>query len=70
MIPTRCMGYNRIVFPSCSKMVVFVVSHGVFMDLICLDHMEELHLVIIAHRLCERVIIRLHFLKTSYLIGA
>ena len=50
MIPARCMGLMRIVFPSCSKMVVFVVSHGVFMDLICLDRMEELHLVVIAHR--------------------
>ena len=50
MIPTRCMGFMRIVFPSCSNMAVYVVSHGVFMDLTCLDRMEELHLVIIAHR--------------------
>ena len=57
MIGARCMGYMRIVFPSCSKKVVFVVSHGVFMDLTCLDCMQELHLVIIAHRLYERVII-------------
>ena len=70
MILSRCMGYMRIVFISFFNMVVFVVSHGAFMDLTCLDHMEELHLVIIAHSIYERVIIRLHFLKTPYLIGA
>ena len=48
MIDARCMGYMRIFFPSCSKMVTFCVSHGVLMDLTCLDRMEELHLVIIA----------------------
>ena len=48
----------------------FVVSNGVFMDLTCLDCMEELHLVIIAHRICERVIIRLYFLNKHYLVGA
>ena len=64
MIDARCMGYMRIVFPSLSKMMVYVVSHGVFMDLTCLDHMEELHVVVIAHRLCEKLIIVLHFLKT------
>lgn len=50
MIPTRCMCFRRTVFPLFSKMVVFVVSHGVFMDATCLDHMEELHLIIITHR--------------------
>lgn len=70
MIDARYMGYMRIVFPSCSKMVVFVFFHAIFMDLTCLDHMEELHLVIIAHRICERLIIRLPFMKTPLLFGA
>ena len=70
MINTRCMGYMRIFFPLCSKMVVFVVYHGVFMDLTCLDHMEELHLAIITHRLCEMFLIRLNFMKTPLLFGA
>ena len=63
MIPTRCIAYMRILLPSCSKMMVFVASHGVFMDLTCLDRMEKLHLVIIAHKICERVIIDSTFWK-------
>lgn len=40
-------------------------SNGVLLGLICFDHMQALHLVLLTHRLYERMIIRVHYLKMA-----